>query len=113
VRELQNELERALALTDGAIGSADLSPKIVGAAIRQQSRRLRPARPSPSKALDLKQLVAREVETIEAEVIAEILRETGYKKAQSAKLLGISRPTLDAKIDKYGLSKDRILTDSS
>ena len=67
----------------------------------------------PTGALNLKQMVAREVESIEREALVEALSRTGYKKSQTARLLGVSRPTLDAKIEKYGLTKERILDEAS
>ncbi len=39
-------------------------------------------------------------------VIAEALRLTGWNRSSAAKLLGLSRPTLHAKIDKYNLKLD-------
>jgi transcriptional regulator of acetoin/glycerol metabolism len=34
-----------------------------------------------------------------------VLRATGWNKIQAAKLLGISRATLDRKVSEYGLSR--------
>ncbi len=36
-------------------------------------------------------------------MVAEALNLTGGNRSQAAKLLGMSRPTLHAKIDKYNL----------
>ena len=57
----------------------------------------------------LRELVNREVEELERLAIAETLRRCRYKKSKAASLLGISRPTLDAKIEKYNLSKERVM----
>jgi len=48
--------------------------------------------------------------TIEREAITEVLVHTKYKKSKAASILGISRPTLDAKIDKYDLTREAILS---
>jgi two-component system NtrC family response regulator/two-component system nitrogen regulation response regulator GlnG len=38
------------------------------------------------------------------QTIAEALRHTGGNRSKAARLLGVSRPTLLAKMRKYGLS---------
>jgi DNA-binding protein Fis len=43
--------------------------------------------------------------------ITQVLQRCRYKKSKAASLLGISRPTLDAKIEKYGLTKEAVMTD--
>ncbi|MCY1079022.1 sigma-54-dependent Fis family transcriptional regulator [Archangium lansingense] len=47
------------------------------------------------------------VTRLERDAIAEALRTAGGKKIVAAKLLGISRPTLDKKIEDYGLTVSR------
>jgi transcriptional regulator with GAF, ATPase, and Fis domain/pSer/pThr/pTyr-binding forkhead associated (FHA) protein len=112
VRELENEIERASALSKDVIRPEHLSRNVVEAA-------LAPARTArASKRMvqlgggqTLKDFVNKEVEELEKLAILETLRRVGYKKSKAATLLGISRPTLDAKIEKYGLTKDRVLSD--
>ncbi|HYO53417.1 MAG TPA: FHA domain-containing protein [Archangium sp.] len=58
------------------------------------------ASPAP---LTLQERVAR----LERDTIDEALRAAGGKKIVAARLLGISRPTLDKKIEDYGLSVAR------
>ena len=43
-------------------------------------------------------------------VVREALNSTGGNRTQTAKLLGISRPTLIAKIEKYGLKLETTAT---
>ena len=43
------------------------------------------------------------------EAVAEALRLSGGNRSQAAKRLGISRPTLLARIEKYGLRTDTIV----
>lgn len=44
------------------------------------------------------------LEELEAQHIQKVLTHTGGHKSNSCKILGISRPALDRKIEKYGLS---------
>jgi len=46
------------------------------------------------------------VEDVERQVIRSTLIEAEWKKTRAAEMLGVSRPTLDAKIEKYGLTRD-------
>ena len=57
----------------------------------------------------LKEIVAAEVDEIERLAISEVLKRSRYKKSKAATILGISRPTLDAKIEKYGLTRETVL----
>jgi DNA-binding NtrC family response regulator len=56
------------------------------------------------KAKTLDEMVAR----LERDAIAEALREARGKKIRAAAILGISRPTLDKKIDDYQLSVEKV-----
>jgi two-component system NtrC family response regulator len=44
------------------------------------------------------------VKELEVTCIREALRESGGKKVQAAKLLGITRQGLDKKMKRYGIS---------
>jgi DNA-binding NtrC family response regulator len=91
VRELELVGERLGLLYGGSrVGALHLPPEIQegGAASGPQT---------------LQERVAR----LERDAIAEALREAGGKKVRAAALLGISRPTLDKKIEEYGLSVER------
>ncbi|MBZ4423123.1 FHA domain-containing protein [Myxococcus sp. RHSTA-1-4] len=91
VRELELVGERLGLLYGGSrVGALHLPPEIQegGAASGPQT---------------LQERVAR----LERDAIAEALREAGGKKVRAAAMLGISRPTLDKKIEEYGLSVER------
>ncbi len=95
VRELQNEIERLAALSGGRIPAdivGDNIKRSVGKKLKKQSRPLR-------------DIVRLAVEEIEEDVIRTTLNEAGWKKTQAASVLGISRPTLDNKIGKYGIRR--------
>ncbi len=87
VRELQNRLKRALVLADGPfIGPYELELEDAGGSIGGATPTLREAR-----------------EVLERKVIIRALRENGGNISRTAKVLGISRPTLYELISKYGL----------
>src|SRR5262249_56967547 len=86
VRELQNRIKRALVLADGPlITPADLELEVPPNAATQ-SGTLREAR-----------------EEMEREIIARRLQENGGNVSKTAKVLGISRPTLYELMSRYGL----------
>ena len=45
------------------------------------------------------------MEDVERQVISLALESAGWRKAEAARALGISRPTLDAKIQAYDLKR--------
>jgi transcriptional regulator with GAF, ATPase, and Fis domain len=97
VRELENEIERLAALSGEHLEAQLLSPNIQARARK---------RGVPIEGSTLKEVVARTVEDVEAQVIRSTLLETNWKKSKAAEVLGISRPTLDAKIEKYKLARE-------
>ncbi len=98
VRELRNEIFRACALSEKVI-----VPEILSAQIRERAiPRFLPARLDDRP---LKDLVQDAVEIVERRAVREALDRAGWKKTETAKILGVSRPTLDAKIEQYGLEK--------
>lgn len=98
VRELENEMERLHALCpEDTIYEDLLSPRI-----RTTSETIA----FLPEGLTLKEVVDQERDVVERRIIAGVLKRFGWKKSRTARHLGISRPTLDAKIEKYGLRKD-------
>ena len=97
VRELRNEVFRACALSEKMI-----VPEILSSQLRERSvPRLLPA------SLDdrpLKEVVRDAVRSVETRAIREVLARAGGQKSEAARLLGVSRPTLDAKLAQYGLA---------
>lgn len=94
VRELENVLERALALCDG---------NIIGAADLLLGNEAKPVTPGlPNSNLPLPEYL----ETIEKKAILDALEKTGNNKTAAAKLLGVSFRTLRYRLSKLGLSKD-------
>jgi two-component system, NtrC family, response regulator AtoC len=87
VRELQNIIERAVALADGdTVTLSDLPPDL---------HELAPAGNGSWPSL----------ETQEREYIQKVLTFTNHQLGESARILDLPRTTLWRKIKKYGLSK--------
>jgi len=94
VRELENVLTQALVLArGGSIGATHIRFVTEGD----------PASAVPDRVAD-EQRVLRTLEEVEAEHIQRVLHHTGGHKGRSCEVLGISRPALDRKILKYGLT---------
>jgi len=83
VRELRNALERAAIVCEGALITA---PHL--SLVRMQPRQA----PATS-----------DLNIVERETIAKVLRDTGWNKAQAARRLGLSRTQLYVRLRKYDL----------
>lgn len=90
IRELENTIERAVALARGAILTIEDLPERIRSAAGQTSAILAAAK---SKRLTLDEL--------EREYILEILIESGGNKSRAAEILGLDRKTLYRKLDEY------------
>lgn len=90
VRELENTLERAVALARGAILTIEDLPARIRTAASETSAILHAAK---TKRLTLNEL--------EREYILEILHESGGNKSRAAETLGLDRKTLYRKLDEY------------
>ena len=95
VRELENVLERALALCDGkTIQSEDILLK----------NSIRTKAPTDTQGMPLPDYL----ENIEKQAIMEALQKTNHNKTAAAKLLGVSFRTLRYRLSKLGLSKEEV-----
>lgn len=95
VRELENVLERALALCDGkTIQSEDILLK----------NSIRTKAPTDTQGMPLPDYL----ENIEKQAIMEALQKTKHNKTAAAKLLGVSFRTLRYRLSKLGLSKEEV-----
>ncbi|MGH2897313.1 MAG: helix-turn-helix domain-containing protein, partial [Solirubrobacteraceae bacterium] len=89
IRELRTVIERAVLLgPEGAIGLGAIAPMIASA-----SRPAQGATPACT------------VELTEEQEIIDALAQCGGNQSRAARMLGISRNTLIARIDKYGLAR--------
>ncbi len=94
VRELDNELLRALALSDGS----EIKPRHLSAAIQGRSEPRR--RMHDDSALETLEATFLRVER---DVLIRHLRASRGQKVAAAKSLGLSRPGLDAKLARHGI----------
>ncbi len=110
VRELENMLERALALCDGnTITPHDLLSEetIVSEDSAISAQAISELATNPAH--NLSDLALPEyLENIEKQAILEALDKTKQNKTQAAKLLGVSFRTLRYRLSKLGLSKEPI-----
>lgn len=87
IRQLQNEIQRAVLLSEGdMVDASDLS--------------ITRARPESAESQDTNFTL---LEGVERNAIIQMLKETGGNKLEAAKRLGIGRQTLYNKIKAYGI----------
>ena len=100
VRELENVIERAVALTRHAqLIAEDLPEKVLN--------------PSASHKADDDDTVLLPMEDVERQHILRVLRAVGGHRTQAAKLLGLDRKTLYRKLESYGAEEvDAALRDA-
>ena len=95
VRELENVLTQAAVHSRNGVLTPDLL-SIDRGAVRSPEL--------PPVPADTEEEVLRTLEQVEAEHIQRVLDYSGGHKGRSSQILGISRPALDRKIKKYGLT---------
>ena len=100
VRELKNLLERAVILCrpGSPIGPDELPPEIV-----PESQGQDPDRKDRSANERAGGVLRGDMQRYEAKAIAEALQSSGGNRTHAARLLGVSRRTLQEKISRYGL----------
>lgn len=97
VREMENVIERAIALTDSEVlGLDDLPSRISGIV---EGKDQLPSFHIPEEGLDL----AETVEQLERTLIKQAMEKSRNVKARAASLLNLNRTTLVEKIKRYDL----------
>jgi len=98
VREMENVIERTVALTDSDIIDVQDLPPQIGRIVHKDS--LLPALQIPDEGLDLAEAISK----IEQALIKQAMDKSSNVKARAATLLNINRTTLVEKIKRYGMS---------
>jgi transcriptional regulator with PAS, ATPase and Fis domain len=101
VRELRNVIDRAVLLVAGgrAISPADLPKALVSVAAPQTAEPITP----PARSSSLRESVA----DVEKKRIVDALAQAGGNQKRAAELLGISRGTLLARLQTFGIARPR------
>ncbi|GBE15304.1 MAG TPA: sigma-54-dependent Fis family transcriptional regulator [Proteobacteria bacterium] len=98
VRELENIVERGVALATGDIIGADLLPPEVGR--RDTMPRLSDVLPLETAQLDTL------LERYERQIIEKALNQAGGNRTRAAELLGVSFRSLRYRLKKYGMAEE-------
>ena len=99
IRELHNEIARALALGDGGIvHAADFSARLL-----QGQAGLAQAAYEPAAALPAQGTLQERLDAIEAMLLREVMLRQRWNKTRAAAELGLSRVGLRAKLIRFGL----------
>jgi DNA-binding NtrC family response regulator len=111
IRELENVLERTILFCkSNRIEVGDLPEELLSAGAPRPAAAAdaaaEPGEPINLTDTSLKDLVRAETSRVERELIAKALEETGGNVTQAAKLLKISRKSLQMKMKEFGL-RDR------
>jgi DNA-binding NtrC family response regulator len=101
IRELENEIERALIIgSDGDILDLDsFSSRVANPGSSSSTASKTITKPASGKVVPLKDIV----ESVEKEQIANALTVYHWNRSKTAKALGVSRSSLLSKIDSYHL----------
>ena len=94
VRELENLIERALVLSEGAVLGPELFPLPSAGA------------PAGGEAETLDRMVGLSMEEVERRLIAATLKRFGGERRRTAQTLGMAERTLRDKILRYGLKEE-------
>ncbi|MCR4438833.1 MAG: sigma-54 dependent transcriptional regulator [bacterium] len=92
VRELRNVIERAVLTHDGE----ELRPEFLDFVRREEGGAPSAGFSLPPDGIDL--------EEVEKNLLKQALERAGGNKAQAARLLGITKPTLVYRLEKYGIA---------
>lgn len=99
IRELQNEIRRAYALSDSALDVGHLSPRVIEST---QGTRSHPGTLGLDEVLELGSL-KEATETVEKNILVASLKRFHGNKAKICEVLKIPKTTLYAKLRRYGV----------
>ncbi len=99
VRELENTLQRAVVLCKKGV----ITPELLPESMRGQAELEPKYDVDLEPGLDLNS----QMERLERELISQALAKTGWRRQETAQLLGITRQTLHNKMIRYGLTSEK------
>ena len=106
IRQLENVMERMVLLCErSAIGIDDLPADLLSSEAREADE----AAPGNGGATPFKELVKRQTQGVERELIEKALEETGGNVTRAAERLGLSRKGLQLKIKELGVRRGSIV----
>jgi two-component system response regulator AtoC len=100
VRELENLLVRAAVVAKGQILVRGDFPELVEEPSSEATQEEAPAGRTGDGKLPT-------LDDIEEQYIRKVIRESGKNKGEICEILGISRPTFERKLEKYGIAFER------
>jgi two-component system, NtrC family, response regulator PilR len=105
VRELENILERALALSGGGeLGPADLALHRIAPEDEEEDAQAEAA--TPAAARDLDAPLPAYLDRLEREAILQALGKTGFNRTAAARLLGITFRQLRYRMQRLGIKDE-------
>jgi two-component system response regulator HydG len=93
VRELENVVERAVIMTRGEMITSEEFPD----ALKELDKE--------AKEPEIDLIPGKSLKEVEREMILRTLEETGGNRTHAARILGISRRTLQLKLKEYGINR--------
>jgi two-component system response regulator PilR (NtrC family) len=102
VRELQNIVERAVALEPNNMVSAGSLPERLAGGLSSSPQEVVETEAFPTEGLDLEARLA----AVERHYVEKAIEAAGGNRTQAAKLLGVSFRSLRYRLIKYGMGSD-------
>jgi nitrogen regulation protein NR(I) len=100
IRQLENVLERMILMSDGNVLMVeDLPDELMGSVVTRSEEE------APGSTASLKQIVRRQTQSLERELIEKALEETSGNVTRAAEKLGLSRKGLQLKMKELGLKR--------
>jgi len=101
IRQLENVLERMMLMCEGMVLTVDDLPEEFSGFIARNTSEMDETAPS-----SLKQIVRKQTQSLERELIEKALEETGGNVTHTAEKLGLSRKGLQLKMKELGLKRE-------
>ena len=101
IRQLENVLERMILMCEGSVLSAEDLPDELSAGLPQKADEA-----GTEESTSLKQIVRRQTQALEKDLIEKALEETSGNVTRAAEKLGLSRKGLQLKMKELGIRRE-------